>query len=238
MLRVPCPFYSSRTETLSVAPFESITVRRMKSGAVRHPGGVSPKLVAQHGRAVDEPGERRRAAERLEGKRRCARRLPGKPEIDRAPIGRKGDLECFRGGDAVSLRRQFALRRQDGARAGARPRCCARKSRRAETGSSRPRGQASRRRRTRSAPAAIRPTSPGTAPLSGRPTQTAMVVLRSKPDGPGIAIAVRGAGLEGDAVGGTVERRRSAFENIRDIPGGHRLGEAHGQRPAPRRDAA
>ena len=47
---------------------------------------------------------------------------------------------------------------------------------------------------------------------------------------PGIAVAVGRARLEGDAIRCPVERRRGALENVGDIPGGRRLGEAHRRR--------
>ena len=48
-------------------------------------------------------------------------------------------------------------------------------------------------------------------------------------DRPGVAIAVGGAGLVGDAAGRAVERRRHALENVGDVPGG---GRREHRRPA------
>ncbi len=47
-------------------------------------------------------------------------------------------------------------------------------------------------------------------------------------DGPGIAIAIGGAGLVGDAAGRAVERRRHVGEDIGHIPGGDRIEHGGG----------
>ena len=164
---VRCPFRIDHRQTDESSP-------------IRHPRGVSPKLVLQHGRAVDEPGERRRAAERLEGKRRCARRVPASPRSIALPSGGKAilsvsvaampppcggnssfDARWRKGGGKAAVLRAKIAPGGDGIVSASRPSLA--------------------KASNKIGAAAIRPTSPGTAPLSGRPTQTAMVVRRSKP---------------------------------------------------------
>ena len=81
--------------------------------------------------------------------------------------------------------------------------------------------------------AAVRPRRPGTGAPSGRPTQTPMVRRAVEADRPGVAIAVGGAGLEGDAAARGVLRRRRADQHIADIPGGDRI-EQPARRPRQR----
>ena len=73
--------------------------------------------------------------------------------------------------------------------------------------------------------AACRPTSPGVGPLSGRPTQTAIVVYAVEADRQRVAKAVGRAGLEGDAARQRIRRRRAPTQNVGDIPGRDRIGD-------------
>ena len=62
--------------------------------------------------------------------------------------------------------------------------------------------------------------------IIGAPDPDADGVPAVEADGPGVAIAIGGAGLVGDAAGRGVERRRRAEQRLGDIPGGDGLDEA------------
>ena len=81
--------------------------------------------------------------------------------------------------------------------------------------------------------AAARPTRPGTGAPSGAADPDADRALAVEADRPGVAIAVGGAGLEGDAAAGGVLRRRRAEQHVADIPGGDRIHQPARRRLVP-----
>ena len=179
--------------------------------ARRLPGGLAAARRRQHRRAIDQPGIGRRAAGDLEVELAACRPSAEAARSILAPSGGKASFSVGVAMAAHGLRHVLAQMPQ-------RRRQMRRRSRRwrpSAAGRAADRCRAGRRRRTGSARRRARPTRPGTAPLSARPTQTPMVCLRSKPDRPGIAIAIGGAGLVGDAAGRGVQRRRRAEQACR-----------------------
>ena len=181
--------------TASDAPLPSITDTRANPAPSGFQADCRRKVGFADRLAVDEPGEGRRAAERLQREAAVARALL-QAEVDPRAVGRKGDLQRRRLGRGHGLRRVLAQMAQRRRQVGGDARAASTPFGGRMISTSRPsRSKAS----NRIGAAAWRPMRPGVGPLSGRPTQTAMVVAAVEADRQRVAEAVGGAGLEGDA---------------------------------------
>ena len=169
--------YCSRTTTESVAPFASITETRAKPAPSGRHAGLPARIWLADRRAIDEPGERRRAAQRLQRKHGVADALGqgrGRPARHRAETRSSAPGSRWRPGSSA---RPCA----NGAAAAAGRRWSRPRARPWARGSTRCRARVCAKASNRIGAAAWRPISPGAGALSGRPTQTAIVEPWSKP---------------------------------------------------------
>ncbi len=208
-----------RTTTLSATPRASITVSRAKPGPSGVKNSVRWAVGTRLRHAVDQKRERLHPAGNLQ--RHLGQRTP-LGALEPGAVRREHDARRAVGlvarerarPEALQRRRQASVGRPTSAPFGA-------------FGSAVPTPSEARKgiEQDRRAPRRG-PTSPGTGAPSGRPTQTPTVRLPSKPDGPGVTVAVAGAGLERDAPDDAVFRRRRADQHVADVPGRDRIDQA------------
>ena len=222
--------HSSLTTTASDAPLASVTDTRANPAPSGFQADCRRRSASRDRLAVDEPGRRRNPAERLQREFALPRAIL-EAEIDASAVGRKGDLERRRLGCGHGLRRvlaqmaerrrqvgadrraQHALRRLDDFDVAAQPLESVEQDRRRDLTAD----EAGRR-------AVVGPADPD------RDRRSAIEADRQR-----VAEAVGRAGLEGDAPAQSIGRRRRATQNVGDVPGGDRIGDA--PRPDRRRRA-
>ena len=224
----PCPspsgrgvaVHSSLTVTASDAPLASTTVTRAKPAPSGFQADVAAELRFADRRAVDEPGERRDAAERLQreprvarARRRCRGRSARRPAERRSSAPRVSVAAMVLG---ASLRRW----RSGGGRSAVMARA-ARPGRRIELDVAPEALERVEQDRRRGLPAdeagrraVVGPADPD---RDGRPLVEA--------DRQRVAKTVGGAGLEGDPAGKRIGRRRRAAQDVGDVPGRDRIGD-------------
>ena len=208
---------SARTTTLSAAPGPSITVTRTKPGPSGAKNSGAAAGLRRNRHAIDQHRERRDAAGDLE-RRRGSGLAVAPRQFEPGAVRREQDVQRWparprragRRAKALQRRRQFGGRAITSAPSG---RAAAAAGGAADAGE----GVEQDRRRRAAADEARHRRAVGPAdPDADR-------VPAVEADRPGIAVAVAGAGLERDAAGGAVLRRRRAEQHVADVPGGDRL---------------
>ena len=166
---------------------------------------------------IDEDGERRDCGGDFE--RHWIRLVVGGAQLEPRAIGRKQDVQPRRRGRSGAIARLKVpeRRRQPGTRCHQHP-----------VGGTRQRNRRRRQpgegieqdRRRRDAPDQTRHRR-----AVGPADPDADCALAVEADRPGITVAVAGPGLERDAAGDAILRRRRAEQHVADVPGGNGLHE-------------